>query len=88
MNFDWLESTPRLKTTREATCRESEIATRAFLLARLGYSKKEATRRMKDNVSWEYEGLGKPRINSRINALVNDAYRRAGATTKGRKRSS
>ena len=60
--FEWLGTTMRSTAANTRTTRENEISHRAFILAKLGYSKKRAEQRLKANLAWEYEQLGKPVI--------------------------
>ena len=77
-DFDWMQS-PSFPVRKDATrsTREDEIYARAHLLARLGVPKKEAERRIKAKLAWEYERLGKPIISKRVSSVVSAAYKRA-----------
>lgn len=57
MSFPWLERTsPRTDgATRRANVAAAEIADRAALLYRLGYSLEDATRRLVAHVAWEFD---------------------------------
>lgn len=82
--FEWIGSTARTSLDNTRAVREDEIDKRAFLLARLGYPKKHAEERLRANLAWEYERVGKPRLQKRVGAIVSAAYKRAGVSGKKR----
>ena len=52
-----------------------ELKERAALLMRLGFSKEEATSRLKGNVGWDYELHGKPTHLGKVEDVVEAVYR-------------
>ncbi len=82
--FDWIGTTVRSTAKNTLATHEDEIDKRAFLLAELGVPKKEAEARLKANLAWEFERLGKAKVTKRVSALVTAAYRRAGLGKKKR----
>lgn len=86
MSFPWLDCTrPRAEgAARRAEVAAAELATRAALLYRLGFTAADATRRLVDRVAWEYEPvskygtLGRPESLSdqAIAKIVGDTYAR------------
>ncbi len=80
--FDWIGTVTRTSAEQTRATREDEIDHRAFLLAKLGYPKKVAEQRLKANLAWEYERLGKAKTAKRVVALVGAAYKRAGVVKK------
>ena len=57
---------------------EREMAERAALLLRLGFSKSETRDRIKGNVEWDFELHAKPAHFKRVNTLVNEVFARRG----------
>jgi len=57
MDFPWLQSTPapRDGAARRAKVACTELAQRAGLLYRLGYSQAAATKRLTQHVAWEFD---------------------------------
>jgi len=86
MTFDWLQTTQRTSRDNTIASHERDMASRAFLLARLGVPKKRTEKMLKARLEWEYERVGKPAIMKQVSAVVNDAYRRAGANSNGKKK--
>jgi hypothetical protein len=63
MSFPWLVCTPPRPdgAERRAEVATAELASRAGVLFRLGFSQAEATRRLTAAVAWEYEtGAAQP----------------------------
>lgn len=62
MSFPWLVCTPPRPdgAERRAKVAAAELASRAGVLFRLGFSQAEATRRLTAAVAWEYD-TGSPR---------------------------
>lgn len=63
MSFPWLVCTPPRPdgAERRAEVATAELASRAGVLFRLGFSQAEATRRLTAAVAWEYEtGSARP----------------------------
>ena len=60
MAFPWLQRTPPRKdgAARRATVVSAELANRAGLLYRLGFSQAAATERLTAHVAWEYDPAG------------------------------
>ena len=75
---DWMNTTEVSDPKGVKDAWENEISDRAFLLARLGYPKKKTEKRLKANLTWEFERVGSASTLKRVKALVNEAYRRAG----------
>lgn len=62
MSFSWLDRTPPRADgpDRRVQVAAAELASRAGLLYRLGFSEAAATRRLAARVAWEYEGGHRP----------------------------
>ncbi len=85
--FDWMQSTP--PPAREhvtLSTRKDELAARAGLLARLGYGRQHTEARLLANLAWEYEGLGKAKIEKRLGEIIDEAYVKAGRADALKKR--
>ena len=80
--FGWIGTTTRSTKKGTQATREDEVDKRAFLMARLGYPKKFTEARLKAYLHWEYENLGKARVQKRVGSLVSAAYKRAGRSSK------
>ena len=52
-----------------------EVRERAHRLRRLGYSKKQVTDWLKDNVAWEYELTPTPKVAKEIQKLAGEAFK-------------
>jgi len=76
--FEWLGTTTRTAGATTRQTREDELARRAYMLASLGYPKKRAQQRLEQNLTWEYDGLGKPVVSKRVGPAVTAAYKRVG----------
>ncbi|HEY4175743.1 MAG TPA: hypothetical protein VGM90_02870 [Kofleriaceae bacterium] len=87
MSFPWLDRTPQ-KTNganRRHQVAADEIASRAALLFRLGFSEADATTRLCERIAWEYDQpVGKGSSHARpaslddkaIGAIVKTTYAR------------
>lgn len=60
-----------------------ELEERAALLFRLRYSKDEARRRLRGNVQWDFELHRKPAFLSKVDALVEQTWKRGGRSRGG-----
>ena len=69
-----------------AATRDSDIRRRAAMLAHLGFSQARAESRLKANVQWEYDGVGKATVLKRLSALVAEEYARAGVPAERKKK--
>jgi hypothetical protein len=80
MPFEWYRpDVPAIDAARKATrMYELELAERAALLLRLGYSKQEATLRLRTNIEWDFELHEKPTHLDRVDAIVDRVYARRG----------
>jgi len=79
MSFPWLDRTsPRPGgADRHAEVAAAELASRAGLYFRLGYTAQDATDRLISRVAWEYE-TGRPAAlsDAAIGKIVTDTYAR------------
>jgi hypothetical protein len=80
--FVWIGSTVREDAAKARTVSETELEGRAFTMANLGWPKKHAEQRLRKNLAWEYERVGKPAADKRVPALVTAAFKRAGRAKK------
>lgn len=67
---------PATRLSRRADMYRAELAQRAGLLRRLGFSRAQATARLRANVDWDFEtggGAGKPSARD-IDAIVAGVY--------------
>ena len=57
MSFPWLDVTPPRKTGADQRAKVAcaELASRAGLLYRLGFSEADATKRLCARIAWEYD---------------------------------
>jgi hypothetical protein len=86
MSFPWLVCTPPRPdgAARRAKVAIAELASRAGVLYRLGFSKADATRRLTAAVAWEYDAGSSRPVDPRPAALsdaaiaqiVSDAFAR------------
>lgn len=86
MAFPWLLCTPPQAggTDRRVKAATTELASRAGVLYRLGFSKADAASRLSAAVAWEYDsGAGQPRVprpdalsDAAIAKIVSDAFDR------------
>ena len=79
--FDWMEpSVPEGQAARERrtslSATEREMAERAGLLLRLGYSLADAQMRVRGNLLWDFEVQGRPALVSRADQIVARVYDR------------
>jgi hypothetical protein len=75
MPFPWLQCTPpRLDGAEQrAKVAGAELASRASVLYRLGFTQADATRRLAAAVAWEYDAGSKPGAFCRPDELSDDA---------------
>lgn len=87
MDFPWLESTkPRTDgADQRAKVAADEIAHRAGLLYRLGFSQDAATKRLAARVAWEFDPPSKAGAHRRHASLSNDAIAKIVADTYARR---
>jgi len=83
MSFPWLERTPLAHHgDRRAQVAAAELASRAAILYRLGFSDAAAAKRLAAAVAWEYDPAGGPHTRPRslddaaIAKIVADTYAR------------
>jgi hypothetical protein len=79
MSFPWLDRTsPRTGgADRAAEVAAAELASRAGLYYRLGYTVKDATQRLISRVAWEYETARPAALSdAAIGKIVTDTYAR------------
>lgn len=89
--FEWMKPVGAYGRNEETRAmREGELAHRALVLARLGYSVDEVEARLQDNLAWEYELVGNATGAKRLSAIVAEAFTRAGrpTTRRAKKKSS
>ncbi len=79
MSFPWLDRTPPRKdgSSQRARVAAEELASRAALFYRLGFSVTDATRRLTDRIAWEFEH-GRPDAlsDAAVAKIVSDTYAR------------
>ncbi len=85
MSCPWLQCTPVPKdgAAQRAKVACAELAHRAGLLYRLGFSQDAATRRLTAHVAWEYDPAGGP--HSRPDSLSDQAIAKIVADTFARR---
>ena len=79
MAFSWLDRTPPRAhgSDRRATAAAAELASRAALLYRLGFSVAAATSRLTARVAWEHEGQRPDALSDQaIATIVRDTFAR------------
>jgi hypothetical protein len=81
MSFPWLERTPPRKdgATRRANVAALELADRAGLLFRLGFTEQAATKRLVARIAWEFDGGDKRPAalsDAAIAKIVSETYAR------------
>lgn len=80
MSFSWMDRTPPRTdgADRRAKVACTELASRAGLLFRLGFTAEAATRRLIDRTAWEYDGDLRPESLSdqAIAKIVTDTFAR------------
>jgi len=87
MSFPWLVCTPPRPdgAERRAKVATTELASRAGVLYRLGFSQADATRRLTATVAWEYDtGTSRP-MYDRPAALSDQAIAKIVADTFARR---
>jgi hypothetical protein len=87
MSFPWLVSTPPRPdgAERRAKVAAAELASRAGVLFRLGFSQADATRRLTAAVAWEYDTGGPRPRNPRPAALSDQAIAKIVSDTFARR---
>ncbi len=87
MPFPWLHCTPPRPdgADRRAKAATAELAVRAGVLYRLGFSQADATRRLAAAVAWEYETGSKHAAHRRPAALSDQAIGRIVSDTFARR---
>lgn len=80
MPFEWYQpDVPVIDAAKKAArMYEKELAERAALLLRLGYSKQEATLRLKTNIIWDFELHENPEHLDNVEAIVDRVFARRG----------
>jgi hypothetical protein len=75
MSFPWLDRTPPRPdgSARRARVTAAELAHRAALFYRLGFSAEAATRRLVDRVAWEFDPPSREGPHRRPDALSDQA---------------
>ena len=79
MSFEWLDRTPPAKdgAERRAQVACAEIAQRAALLYRLGFTATAATGRLRARVDWEYGATRHPTLSDdAVAKIVRDTFAR------------
>lgn len=80
MSFTWLDRTPPRTdgADRRAQVACAELASRAGLLYRLGFSVEAATKRLIDRTAWELDGDARPASlsDAAIAKIVSDTFAR------------
>jgi hypothetical protein len=87
MSFPWLVCTPPRAdgAARRAKAAIAELASRAGVLYRLGFSQADATRRLTAAVAWEYDAGSSRRVDPRPAALSDAAIARVVAEAFARR---
>jgi hypothetical protein len=87
MPFPWLHATPPRAdgAERRAKVAAAELANRAGVLYRLGFSEAAATRRLTATVAWEYDLGTAPAAHRRPEALSDTAIAKIVADTFARR---
>ncbi|HEX4416532.1 MAG TPA: hypothetical protein VH165_01480 [Kofleriaceae bacterium] len=87
MSFPWLHVTPPRAggADRHAQVASAELASRAGMLFRLGFSQADATRRLSAAVAWEYDTGAAGRAYHRPAALSDHAIAKIVADTYARR---
>lgn len=80
MSFPWLDSTPPRNDgpARRAKVAAEELAHRAALFFRLGFTEADATGRLTASIGWEFDGQKRPSglSDEGIAKIVRDTYAR------------
>jgi len=87
MSFPWLSCTPPRPggADRRTTVAVAELASRAGVLYRLGFSQADATRRLAATVAWEYDPASKHGAHHRPAALSDQAIAKIVSDTFARR---
>ena len=88
MDFEWLDRKalrPNGAQRTQVTVAIDELAHRAGLLYRLGFSQKDATTRLVARIAWEHEPASKAAHHQRPDALSDQAIAKVVADTYARK---
>jgi hypothetical protein len=87
MSFPWLVCTPLRSdgAERRAKVALAELASRAGVLYRLGFSQADATRRLTAAVAWEYEASAAKPAYHRPTALSDQAIAKLVSDTFARR---
>jgi hypothetical protein len=87
MSFPWLHTTPPRPdgAERRASVATAELASRAGILYRLGFSQADATRRLTAAVAWEYAPESQRGAHRRPAALSEPAIAKIVADTFARR---
>jgi hypothetical protein len=86
MAFSWLDRTDRPHAAaRGNQVAEDEVANRAALLYRLGYTAEVATERLTARVAWEFEPTSKHAPNRRPESLSDAAIAKIVTETYARR---
>ncbi len=87
MSFPWLQCTPPRADgeDRRAQVAATEIAHRAGLLYRLGFSEADATARLVARIAWDHEPASKHTSQNRHPALTDQAVAKIVADTYARR---
>ena len=87
MPFPWLHCTPPRAdgADRRASVARAELASRAGVLYRLGFSQAAATRRLAATAAWEYEAGSAHAVHRRPAALSDQAIAKIVSDTFARR---
>jgi hypothetical protein len=87
MSFPWLDRTPPRADgpARRAAVAATELAQRAALLYRLGFTADAATRRLVARTAWEYDVASKHSPHRRPEALSDQAIAKIVSDTYARR---
>ena len=86
--FDLIDfpHSPRQPLAKTVVTRDSEIRRRAAIMAHLGYAQSRTEARLKANLQWEYELVGKAMVAKKIATIVAEEYARAGLAAERKKK--
>ncbi|MEJ7600314.1 MAG: hypothetical protein WKG01_20560 [Kofleriaceae bacterium] len=89
MAFSWLDRTDRpfaeQSKARGVAVAEEELASRAALLYRLGYSEADATERLVARIAWEFDSTAKHSSLRRPDSLSEQAIGKIVSATYARR---
>jgi hypothetical protein len=87
MSFPWLDCTPPRTdgSARRARVAAEELAHRAALFYRLGFSQAAATKRLTARVAWEFDPPAKTGFHKRPDALSDAAIAKIVSDTYARR---